>query len=164
MSLCTNFIILGLSYILSKASETTSKDHRRDALCGIRYHTSNTESYFPESTYENGAFDADGNVVYSEFQSYNADSWPKTWTCSFELCKLGPLEQVNATITNIYEKIGECTFLDGRLYVQHMNTCTMMEAHDPTLLGHAKECLQMCASLHCFIYVALLLTTLIFEK
>jgi len=59
---------------LSKASETTSGDHRCDALCGISCHSATTESYFPESTYEHGAFDAEGNVVYSKFPSYNGNS------------------------------------------------------------------------------------------
>ena len=43
-------------------------------------------------------------------------------------------------ISQTYIKNWRMHPLDGKLYVQNMNTCTKMEEHDPNLLGHAKEC------------------------
>ena len=53
--------------MLSKASETTSESEINDVLCGQGFHTSNTESYFPSTTYNAAAFDENGHLLRNNF-------------------------------------------------------------------------------------------------
>ena len=69
---------------LIKANESTSENDKFDLFVGQGLHTSNTESFFPESIYSTAAFDDDGNVDFSKFPSYTDGSEGKisTWGCS----------------------------------------------------------------------------------
>jgi len=49
---------------LIKANESTSENNKCDLFVGQGLHTSNTESFFPESAYSTAAFNDDGNNAF----------------------------------------------------------------------------------------------------
>ena len=129
--------------VLSKAAETTSESQIHDILCGQGFHTSRTESYFPETMYNDSAFDKDGKVLKHKFPLYKVSasgSGTETWTCSSELCCIPSKSKVNQAICETYTKIAECEPLEARHFIQHMDDCTQAYMHDTKLLGHNKVC------------------------
>ena len=59
--------------VLAKATEATT-DEVSDVLCGQSLHTSTSESFFPETTYNSAAFDEDGNMLRHKFPSHNINA------------------------------------------------------------------------------------------
>ena len=129
--------------VLSKASETTSESQMHDVLCGQGFHTSTTESYFPSTTYNATAFDADGNLLRDQFPSHSINSSgnvAETWPCSSELCCIPSKSDVNQAICDTYSKIAECDPSEARYFIPHMDDCTKVDMHDAKLQGHNKAC------------------------
>ena len=129
--------------VLSKASEATCESQLHDILCGQGFHTSNTESYFPSTTYNAAAFDEDGNLLRNRFPSHSINTsgnGTETWQCSSELCCIPSKSEVNQAICDIYNKITECDPSEARYFIQHMDDCTKVYMHDAKLQGHNKAC------------------------
>lgn len=128
---------------LTKASETTSDSQIHDVLCGSSFHTSTTESFFPETTYSSAAFDTDGKLIVSKFPSYTANALgtgTDSWRCSPMLCCVPPKPDLNQHITAIYSCIAQLDLLEARHFMQHIDDCTQDYLHDANLLGYHKIC------------------------
>jgi len=52
-------------------------------------------------------------------------------------CKLQPIDERNRKLSS---RISNCTALDAKACIQHIDDCAMQHAHDPNLLGHCKDC------------------------
>ena len=129
--------------VLAKATEATTDDEVSDVLCGQSLHTSTSESFFPETTYNSAAFDEDGNVLRHKFPLHNtkaSGSGTETWECSTELCTIPPKESVNQAISSAYIKIAESDPADAQHFIQHIDDCTKAYMHDTKLQGHNKAC------------------------
>ena len=128
--------------MLSKANELTSQSETYNVFVGQSLHTASAEADFPESTYNADAFDDNGNVLYTNFPSFVDSNEGKvsSWSCSSELCKFQPIEQVNEKLFNVFNTIHKCDLLEARDYIQNIDNCTRLATHDPTLQGHSKEC------------------------
>ena len=129
--------------MLSKPSEAICESQLHDILCGQGFHTSNTESYFPSTTYNAAAFDKDGNLLRNQFPSHSINTsgnGTETWQCSSELCCIPSKSEVNQAICDIYNKITECDPSEARYFIQHMDDCTKVYTHDAKLQGHNKAC------------------------
>ena len=127
--------------VLSKASEVTCESQLHDILCGQGFHTSNTESYFPSTTYNAAAFDEDGNLLRNQFPSHSINTsgnGTETWQCSSELCCIPSKSEVNQAICDIYNKITECDPSEACYFIQHMDDCTKVYMHDAKLQGQNK--------------------------
>ena len=129
--------------VLSKASETTSESQMHEVLCGQGFHTSNTESYFPSTTYNAAAFDEGGRLLRNDFPSYSTNTSgnkAETWQCSTELCCIPSKSEVNQVLCDTYNKIAECNLSEARHFIQHMDDCTKVHMHKTNLQGHHKAC------------------------
>ena len=129
--------------VLSKASETTSESQIHDVLCGQGFHTSNTESYFPSTTYNAAAFDEGGRLLRNNFPSHSINTSGRkaeTWQCSSELCCIPSKSEVNQALCDTYTKIAECNPSEARHFIQHMDDCTNVYMHKTNLRGHHKVC------------------------
>ena len=129
--------------VLAKATKATTDDEVSDVLCGQSLHTSTSESFFPETTYNSAAFDEDGNVLRHKFPSHNTNasgSGTDTWKCSTELCTMPPKESVNQVICKTYTNIAESDPADAQYFIQHIDDCTKAYMHDTKLQGHNKAC------------------------
>ena len=122
--------------VLAKATEATTDDEVSDVLCGQSLHTSTSESFFPETTYNSAAFDEDGNVLRHKFPSHNTNasgSGTDTWKCSAELCTIPPKESVNQVICKTYTNIAESDPADAQYFIQL--TCMIQSYRATTKLA-----------------------------
>ena len=74
--------------VLTKASEATTENDLSEILCGLSLHTSNTELFFPETTYTSAAFDKNGSVLrhnFPEHSTSNSEHRTEIWKCSTDL-------------------------------------------------------------------------------
>lgn len=107
--------------VLMKATQATTDDEVNNVSCGSSLHTSNSESYFPETTYSAAAFDEEGNVLRDNFPLHNTNisaSGTETWECSTDLYTIPPKSEVNHTICDTYYKIAECDPPEARSFIR----------------------------------------------
>ena len=137
-SLCTKVIA-----ILAKATETSTDNEVSDVLCGPSLHTSNTESYYPDTTYTGAAFDEDGHVLRHKFPEHSMNesgNGTETWKCSTELCIMPPEDSMIEVLCDTYSSIAESDPKDALSLVEHIDDCTKPYTYDTKLHGHNKEC------------------------
>jgi len=53
---------------------------------------------------------------------------------------LQPLDEINRKLSEVISRISNCTALDARAFIQHIDDCTMQHARDPNLFEHCKDC------------------------
>ena len=81
-----------------------SCDEMLQLFVGQDLHTTHTEAFSPETTYQHEAFDNDGKLLHSKFPSYTySDNKGTTWECSTDLFKLSPATEVTEKLQQVYE-------------------------------------------------------------
>ena len=117
------------------------------SLLGINLHTSNTEAFFPQATYNQEAFNEDGSLKCEEFPGYTikcniAGKGVSTWECCYDppWCKLDKTEVIEDRLQSIYHNIIECAPDTARRYIQQIDDCTNQLAKEELLQGHPLHC------------------------
>ena len=126
------------------ASLTKGAEDDSSSLCGVSLHTTNTEAFFPQATYNQDAFNDDGSVKYEEFPGYTnrysiAGKDVSIWECSV-WCKLAKTEVIENSLQNIYQKIILCAPDTARRYIQHIDDCSNHCDKVEVLQGHPLHC------------------------